>query len=332
MKRERRHELQHNDLAEWILKGYERILPYRNAIVGVALLAIVLIVSLMLWQSRAAAQAGEAWNSLGIPVFQPQFLDDRTIGEMQKAIATHSGTPAAEWAEVFAGDAELAIGTNKIITDKKIGIEFLTRALDRYTKAVDTLTIPAAKEQAMFGKARALESLIQNKEQVAKAVAAYEELNEKFPHGMFKPVVEQQIERLKKNDSLMFYEALAQYAPKPKVESPRSQLGKLGALPENPPGEPIPTTPARPKGSQSGATLGLPEPTLTPTEPAKPNAPKAEAPKAETPKTEPAKPQAVKPDDLKPDAPKSESLKPDAAKTEAPKSDAAKPDAAKKDK
>ena len=34
MKRERRHELQHNDLAEWILKGYERIVPYKNAILA----------------------------------------------------------------------------------------------------------------------------------------------------------------------------------------------------------------------------------------------------------------------------------------------------------
>ena len=54
------------------------------------------------------------------------------------------------------------------------------------TNALKTMTIPGAKEQAMFGKARAMESLIQNKAQLDEAVAAYEELNKRFPHGMFK--------------------------------------------------------------------------------------------------------------------------------------------------
>ncbi len=80
MKRERRHELQHNDLAEWILKNYERIVPYRNAILGVGLLVVVLVIGISFWHSHSAAQAGEAWNSLGIPVFQPVFRDPTTIG------------------------------------------------------------------------------------------------------------------------------------------------------------------------------------------------------------------------------------------------------------
>jgi len=321
MKRERRHELQHNDLAEWILKAYERVAPYRNTILGVALLVTVLVIALALWHSHSVAEAGEAWDSLGIPVFQPQFADDsgRTIAEMQKVIQSHPGTPAAEWAEVFKGDNELTVGANKIMTDKKTGIAFLAQARDDYAKALETLTIPAAREQAMFGKARALESLIQNKDQLHEALGAYEDLNKSFPDGMFKAVAKQRIERLQKkdSDSLAFYEALAQYTPKPKVESPHSQLSKLGPLPENPPQEPVPTPPVRPDGKQSG----VPEPSLTPTEPVKTTTPKTEAPKTETPKTELAKPPAAKPA-----APKLDVVKPDAPKTETPKTEAPKKD------
>ena len=72
----------------------------------------------------------------------------------------------------------------------------------------------------MFGKARAIESLIQNKAQVDEAVAAYQELNERFPHGMFKTVADQRLEQLQKKETVKFYESLAQYTPKPKVESP----------------------------------------------------------------------------------------------------------------
>ena len=116
-------------------------------------------------------------------MFLPDFANEQTIGVMQHAAQTDPGTPAAEWAEVFAGDSALMIGTNKILTDKKVGIEYLTQARDLYAKALKTLTIPGAREQAMFGKARAMESLIQNKAQLDEAIAAYQDLNKKFSRG-----------------------------------------------------------------------------------------------------------------------------------------------------
>ena len=73
----------------------------------------------------------------------------------------------------------------------------------------------------MFGKARALEALIQNKDQLDEAVAAYQKLNEKFPKGTYQAVADRQIEQLQKKDAMAFYDALAQYTPRPKVESPR---------------------------------------------------------------------------------------------------------------
>ncbi|MGA2255319.1 MAG: hypothetical protein ABSG53_11705 [Thermoguttaceae bacterium] len=323
MKSERRHELQHNDLAEWILKAYERIVPYKNALFGVGLLLVVLFIGLSLWHSHSVSQAGEAWNSLGVPVFQPVFVAEQTISLMDQSAKTYQGDPAAEWAEVFAGDTALMVGTNRILTDKKIGIEYLNDAQKRYTEALKTLTIAGAKEQAMFGKARAMESMSQNKAQVDEAVAAYKELIERFPNGMFKPVADQRIEQLQKKDALEFYRALAQYAPKPKVESPRSKLDNLGPLPENPTDEPlVPKTPVRGEGSQSGPIQGIPAPSLTPTEPVK-----VVAPKTEIPMTQPVKPQVAKPD-----APKLESVTPDTPKPEAPKSEASKPDVPKKDK
>ncbi len=77
-----------------------------------------------------------------------------------------------------------------------------------------------------------MESLIQNKAQRDEAIAAYQELNENFPNGMFKAVAEQRIEQLQKKETLTFYEALPNTLPKAKVESPQSQLENLGRLPE----------------------------------------------------------------------------------------------------
>ena len=288
MKSERRHELQHNDLAEWIVKANERILPYRSLLLGVGLLVVVLLVGVSFWRSHQLAQAADAWNAMGIPVFQPQFAAEQTISGMEKAAQTYPDTPAGQWATVFAADTALTCGMNRILTEKKVGIEYLNDALKRYNDALDkhSLTIPGAEEQAMFGKARAMEALIQKPEDAEHAKAAYKELNEKFSKGMFKAVAEERIKQLEKRDTLTFYETLAQYAPKPKVESPVSQLGKLGDLPDNPPSEPlVPSTPIR--STSGGPLLGIPAPPSTPTEPEKPSAPPTESPKPNTPKTAP---------------------------------------------
>lgn len=163
MKSERRHELQHNDLAEWILKAYDQVLPYSKAILGATLFLAVLAIAITLWHNHNLAQAGEAWSALGDPVFSPFYPAEQTIGTMQKAAKDNPGTAAAQWAEVFAADAALTNGANKILTDKKTGTAFLSLAREMYDNALKNTTIPGAKEQALFGKARTLESMIQNK-------------------------------------------------------------------------------------------------------------------------------------------------------------------------
>ena len=180
--------------------------------------------------------------------------------------------------------------------------------------ALETLTIPGAREQAMFGKARAMESLIQNANDLKAAREAYEELKNTFPKGMFTAIAEQRIERLQKKDALTFYEALAQYTPKPKMESPRSKLDSLTPLPENPTDEP------------------LPAPSLTPTEPLKPQTTKPGTSKPEDLKPEIRKPGTPQPETPKPEVAKPEPPKPEAPKPATSKTESAKPEPPKKDK
>jgi len=301
-------------------------------ILGVNLLVIVLAIAGSLWHSHSVAEAGEAWGSLGVPVFQPVLALDQTVGLMDRTVQTYSREPAAQWAEVFAGDTFLMVGTNKMLTnktgneyqtEKKIAVENLKQARDRYGKALETLTIPGAREQAMFGKARAIESLIQSETKVDDAILAYEELAKSFPEGIFKALAQQRIEQLKKPEAFKFYQELARYTPQPKPELPHSPLDKLGPLelPE------APTTPTMP-GKLSGDTLkpDLPKPegpkgdNLKPEAP-KPAVPAGDAPKPDAPKTEPPKAATPKPDAPKPDAPKPVASQPVAPQAVTPKKD-----------
>jgi hypothetical protein len=315
MKSERRHELQHNDLQEWIVKSYDRVVPYRSTVLGIGLLAVVLLIGLWIWRSHAASQAADAWASLGVPVLQTDIANDQMIPFLQqRTIQPYPDSAAADWARVFQGDTSLMVGENRILADKKTGEGLVNQALEAfYNKALETATNPAVREQAMFGKARALESMIRNKDQLRDAAAAYDDFNTSFPKRMYKAIADKRLEGLKKPDTLKFYEALAKYERKPKVTTPPSDLETPHDLPESPhsaleklgPLTPLPDYPdttGRPGASPSGglpsipapANSAAPKPAPRTVPPLMPDTPKAERPKAEPPIAEPPKPERPK--------------------------------------
>src|SRR6516164_9804842 len=102
MKSERRHELQHNDLAEWSMRTYENVMPYRNAIIGVTLLVLVGVVAWEIWRGHSESQAVEGWNSVEMPeaVYFPVYESPNYPGAMDKVSQTYGGSSAGEWAQV----------------------------------------------------------------------------------------------------------------------------------------------------------------------------------------------------------------------------------------
>ncbi len=103
MKSERRHELQHNDLAEWAVRTYEGVLPYRLSILGVILLLVVGVVAWEIWHGHSESQAVEAWNAVEVPeaVYFPVYEMQNYTAAMDKASQSYGGTPAGEWAQAL---------------------------------------------------------------------------------------------------------------------------------------------------------------------------------------------------------------------------------------
>ena len=65
MKSERRHELQHNELAEWLFKTSEQIKPHQNSIMAGVVVLAVLIVGYSWWTRHNATRTTQAWTELG---------------------------------------------------------------------------------------------------------------------------------------------------------------------------------------------------------------------------------------------------------------------------
>jgi hypothetical protein len=298
MKSERRHELQHNDLAEWAVKTYESVLPYRNSIIIGTLLVAIVAIGLSIWRSRAQAQAAESWNTVEMPeaIIYPVYSSPEYVNRMDQYLQKYSGTPAGDWARILAADTYLSFGESLLMSSKEQAEKALGLALDAYKASLNSSDW-MIRQRAMFGTAKILET--QGK--LADATAAYQKMNEEYPQGMYKAVADQRIERLGKPDTAEFYQALAQFTPKPPKESPakespRGKLEGIGSLPENPE-EPALTPPTKPGSSGSGAGASPPKTSATELSPppletpkstaAEPALPKPEAPKATA--AEPAK-------------------------------------------
>ena len=238
MKSERRRELQHNDLAEWFLTTYQTMLPYRTSIIFGTLLVVVIAVAWVIWRNHSQATAAEAWNAVEInqaiiqypaaqmaPVYQ--FLGYAEVMDTQSR--NYSGTPAGEWARLLAADTCLCVGENEIMTQKDTALQHFNIAMDHYDKTAAEMSNPIARQRAMFGKGRLLESV----GKLPEATAAYQDLNKEYPKGIYKAVAEGRLEQLGKAETAGFYQALAKYTPKSKKEKPaeKKNAGKAAAGP-----------------------------------------------------------------------------------------------------
>jgi hypothetical protein len=273
MKSERRHELQHNDLAEWSIRTYESILPYRLSILGVALLLVVGIVAWQIWHGHSVNQANDAWNAVEIPQaivqfpaaqMSPVYAFPAYAGEMAKQSEAYPGTPAGDWAGVLTADSCLFLGQVQIVGGRDAALKYLEEAGNRYQKSLTTSAGPLANERAMFGKARILETA----GKLPEATAAYQELNKEFPQGTYKAIADQRIEQLGKPEAAELYKAIAEFKPKPKKEAEKKEAEKSAAgpggkaesmkLPDNPDVPPI-AAPVRPDASGSGTAPSAPK-------------------------------------------------------------------------
>jgi hypothetical protein len=238
MKAERRHELKHNELADWLV---ERIDPARPHLTGIALgigvLVLVVLASTWYFRGEKAATA-TAWSSYF------QAFDDR---EPQKSLsnvaAAHSGSKAAWWALLSLGDLNLGDGEALLYSDRQQAQELLKKAEEAY-KQVEAADDPMLKTRARLGLAKVYESLLKPDE----ARKYYELIAETEKDSAIGKAAAEDAKRLKDSRQVAFLDWFAQQTPK--------RPGPLPGLGDDVP--PLPgSLPARPDiGLPGGVGLG----------------------------------------------------------------------------
>ena len=222
MKSERRHELQHNALADWLVRSYEAIQPYGNTIFSVLALVLLVLAGWLWWTRQSANDRVTAWGDL----FQAQNTGDAAT--LNEIAAKYQGSEAANWAALASANLSLASGAEQLFHNKSTATQDLNKAADGYQKALKESQQPELRQQATFGLAQAYEGLCGTQQaDLDKAVKTYEILVREWPNSAFAKAAQRRLDELKQPATKAFYDQLAKYEPKPALPGETDASGKL---------------------------------------------------------------------------------------------------------
>lgn len=304
MKAQRRHELQHNVLADWLGRQLEVIKPYTTWILGgiIAVCAVAIVMQII--ATRKANTRQNDWQ---------KFYDAVAMTDPEaqlKALEKVESGPAGLWAHLSLGDLKLEQATSKYYTDQEASKKAVEEAKAHYLKVEESARRqPMLRQRATLGLAQAFETA----GEFDKAKEQYAKLMKEDPESVFGQTASRQFKRLETSDLKELYDKIASYKPAPsKSTSPGLDgmpkfpggggLGGLGGLGGNPPDFAAPL-PERPDLSLPGPSLDLPA-LDNPDDGKKPEVeetkPEESEKKADNPEEKPADPEK-KPEGDKPD-------------------------------
>ena len=194
MKSERRHELQHNYLADYLGKGVAKIEPHAKSIA--VLLGVLLVASLVWGMYRSSAQGARSDATLEL-LQNSGAGDAEALGSIGQRYA---GTAAGELAKLYQADTLLAGGINGLFEDREEAENQIKEAIKHYESIRDTSTHSLFASRATLGLARARESL----GQIDLAVEDYNRLVKLNEFEAIVDLAQQRINQLKSPASVEF--------------------------------------------------------------------------------------------------------------------------------
>ncbi len=298
MKSERRHELEKNELADWLTGVLKQIKPYQNLIAGTLIFALVVLL-VYTWSVRhSAARTAQGWTE-----FNEAFALGTSGANFEEIVEQYPNSDLGNWAAVLAGDAYLTSGSQALFVNKADAFRDLNRAADHYTNVLEKSRQSMIRQRATFGLARALESMAQNKKDVEAAAEQYEKVFTNWPNGAFAETAEQRFENLSRDSAAKVYERFADYEPKPALDDEPGVPGERPAF--DPDALPDDAPAVMPSVNLDGPSSVDPESSAEPGETSATDA--ADAAPATEPETKDAAPADVEPPtDANPATPASE--------------------------
>lgn len=188
-------ELHDNDLAVSTQAIWDRIRPHLGTLLLVVAGAFAALAAWTLLRSQRTSEQAAAWDG-----FITAFAEG-DAGGLDTVMARYAGSPAAQWAAIVQGDAALSDGNRLLLTNPAQARGRLEAAADRYAAVAAERPSGLAAQRAVFGLARARESL----GQLDEAARGYQALVAEYPESPFVPMAEERVAALSRPATREWY-------------------------------------------------------------------------------------------------------------------------------
>ncbi|MBN2578189.1 MAG: hypothetical protein JXB10_04290 [Pirellulales bacterium] len=205
MKSEERHKLQQNELADFIAKWLEALKPYQNTIYAVVIVVLVAVLLWVWWSRESTGNLMAANND-----FSSGMMSQNTAA-LNKVLDQHPDSKIASAAAVAAADLHLRQGTYQLFQDPATANQQLQAAVNLYNVALNKKPEGILREQALFGLARAEESLGKLK----AASSYYQQVIDADPEGVYAELAYRRWKDLERTSTKEFYDKFAEDQKKP---------------------------------------------------------------------------------------------------------------------
>jgi len=210
MKSERRHELQTNELADWLGNHIEAYRPYLKTTGAVVLALAAVGLAYVIVSQRQEAASGQSWEAYFRAIWQ---RDPKEIGARLEQVARQEANSLPGlWALQSAADVDLENGAQKLFRDRAEALRELERAEENYLEVEkQAQAYPQLLERCRYGLAQALEC--QGK--LEKAREKYEQVVKADATGALGKMAARRLKSIGGDQVAEFYDWFARQTPPP---------------------------------------------------------------------------------------------------------------------
>jgi hypothetical protein len=204
MKSERRHELQHNELADWLFRTGEQAKPYQNLILAGVVIVVVGVMVSWWWVRTSTQRTAQAWTELGTA------LNSNSPDLLSAVADEYPNTSVGDTAAALLGDVRLFEGCDRRFSSLTIAQKDLKNASESYSKIRENSRSDSLRERATYGLARVKETL----GDLEAATQLYKEILTSWPHGPYAPAAKQRLQDFERPETKLMFGDLRRYEPK----------------------------------------------------------------------------------------------------------------------
>ena len=232
-------ELGDNDLADATLAIIDRVRPYFSTILAGLAAALAACVAMAVVSSQSETARTQSWEAC---------LSAMSTGDVESftdVVRRYPGTDAARWAELMMADAAVAQGSELLFIDRARAEGRLQAAVEAYSALIAGKPQGLLGERAVFGLAKARDSL----GELAEASRGYQAVAAEFPTDALAQVAAGRVAELGRESTRQWYDWFGAQ----KISPPAPATNATNpANAESPPATPAqPAAPAEPAAGQN---------------------------------------------------------------------------------